>query len=83
MKCEICNEFLTDAEATMRHATTKQFLNTCKDCLNAMGDIIPLQVRHDLLSENDTAMGSLLDSMEVYDGEGTVSDDMEDYWNER
>ena len=83
MKCELCDEFLTDSEATMRHAITKAFLNTCKTCLNAMGDIIPLQVRHDLMSEQDSSIGSLLDSETDYLSDDCLDDDVEDYWAER
>ena len=83
MKCELCNEDLTDFESTMRHAITKQFVNTCQTCLNAMGDIIPLQVRHDLLTEKDNSSGSLMDSIEDYAGDDTIDDDMDSYWSER
>ena len=83
MKCELCDEFLTDSESTMRHAITKAFLNTCKTCLNAMGDVIPLQVRHDLASEQDSGIGSLLDSMDEYIGDDSIDDDIDEYWNER
>ena len=83
MKCELCNEGLTDFEATMRHAITKQFVNTCQTCLNAMGDIIPLQVRHDLASELDTGTSSLLDSMDDYIGDDGIDDDVDEYWAER
>lgn len=82
MKCELCNEGLTDFEATMRHAITKQFVNTCSQCLTAMGDVIPLQVRNDLLSEGDTGSGDWSeedDYIEDYD-DGTNADD---YWEER
>lgn len=81
MKCELCNEGLTDFEATMRHAITKQFVNTCSQCLTAMGDVIPLQVRNDLLSENDIGNGELLEDDEYI--EGYDDDDIEDYWKER
>jgi hypothetical protein len=67
----------------MRHAITKGFVNTCQTCLNAMGDVIPLQVRHDLASEQDSGTGSLLDSMDDYIGDDGLDDDVEDYWNER
>ena len=83
MKCELCDEFLTDSESTMRHAITQAFLNTCKTCLNAMGDIIPLQVRHDLMSEQDSGIGSLLDSMDDYVGDDAIDDDVDEYWAER
>jgi hypothetical protein len=67
----------------MRHAITKGFVNTCQTCLNAMGDVIPLQVRHDLASEQDSEPLPLLDSMDEYIGDDGLDDDVEDYWNER
>lgn len=67
----------------MRHAITKGFVNTCMTCLNAMGDIIPLQVRHDLASEQDSGIGSLLDSMDEYVGDDSIDDDIDEYWSER
>jgi hypothetical protein len=67
----------------MRHAITKGFVNTCQTCLNAMGDVIPLQVRHDLATEQDSGIGSLLDSMDDYVVDDGLDDDVEDYWNER
>lgn len=83
MRCQCCNAILSDYESTMRHAVNKGFVNTCQTCLNAMGDVIPLQVRHDLATEQDSGTGLLLDSMDDYDGDDVLDDDMEDYWNER
>jgi hypothetical protein len=67
----------------MRHAITKGFVNTCQTCLNAMGDVIPLQVRHDLASEHDSEPMPLMDSLDEYVGDDGLDDDVEDYWNER
>jgi hypothetical protein len=67
----------------MRHAITKGFVNTCQTCLNAMGDVIPLQVRHDLATEHDSGTGSLMDSMDDYIGDDDCDEDMDEYWNER
>ena len=67
----------------MRHAITKGFVNTCMTCLNAMGDVIPLQVRHDLATEQDSGIGSLLDSMDDYIGDDAIDDDVDEYWAER
>lgn len=83
MRCQCCNAILNDYESTMRHAITKGFVNTCQTCLNAMGDIIPLQVRHDLLTEQDSSSGSLMDSIEDYAGDDAIDDDMDSYWSER
>lgn len=82
-RCECCNAVLTPYEMTMRHAITKGFVNTCMTCLNAMGDVIPLQVRHDLATEQDSGIGSLLDSMDDYVGDDAIDDDVDEYWNER
>lgn len=84
MKCELCNEGLTDFEATMRHAITKQFVNTCSQCLTAMGDVIPLQVRNDLLSENDmNNVDTLLDNVDDYIDDTNEDEALDDYWAER
>jgi hypothetical protein len=33
MKCVCCNKTLSDYEATLRHAETHEFLDTCSGCL--------------------------------------------------
>jgi hypothetical protein len=48
-----------------------------------MGDVIPLQVRHDLATEQDSGIGSLLDSMDDYVGDDSIDDDVDEYWAER
>ena len=48
-----------------------------------MGDIIPLQVRQDLMSEQDSLTGSLLDSETDYISDDCLDDDIDDYWAER
>ena len=84
MKCEICNANLSDFEATMRHAITKQFVNTCSQCLTAMGDVIPLQVRNDLLSENDmNNVDTLFDDVDDYIEDNSEDEALDDYWSER
>ena len=84
MKCELCNANLSDYEATMRHAITKQFVNTCSQCLSAMGDVIPLQVRNDLLSENDmNNVDTLLDNVDDYIEDNSEDEALDDYWSER
>ena len=84
MKCELCNANLSDFEATMRHAITKQFVNTCSQCLTAMGDVIPLQVRNDLLSENDIGnVDSLWEDVEDYIEDTSEDEGLDDYWAER
>ena len=83
MRCQCCNAVLNDYESTMRHAITKGFVNTCQTCLNAMGDVIPLQVRLDLATEQDSGIGSLLDSEDDYIGDDALDDDVDEYWAER
>lgn len=84
MKCELCNEGLSDYESTMRHAITKQFVNTCSQCLTAMGDVIPLQVRNDLLSENDmNNVDTLFDDVDDYIEDNSEDEALDDYWSER
>ena len=84
MKCELCNANLSDFEATMRHAITKQFVNTCSQCLTAMGDVIPLQVRNDLLSENDmNNVDTLFDDVDDYIEDNSEDEALDDYWSER
>ena len=86
MKCTVCGEILSDYEVTIRHAITKQFLDTCKKCLSDIGNI-PIQVRADLLSEMDLdAIDSLLDGddSDFYDESDNPEDDYySDMWNER
>jgi hypothetical protein len=54
----------------------------CSTCLKSVDAYIPIQVRHDLISENDTGSGELLDDdgdyIEDYD-----NDDVDEYWEER
>lgn len=85
MKCTVCGEILSDYEVTIRHAITKQFLDTCKKCLSDIGNI-PIQVRADLLSEMDLdAIDSLLDGTDddFYDDAQSLDDDYDELWNER
>lgn len=81
MRCICCNTALNDYESTIRHGITRQFLEMCSICLKSVDAYIPMQVRNDLLSENDTGNIELLeddDYIEDYD-----DDDIEDYWKER
>ena len=36
MRCDCCNNILSDVETTRRHKTTKAFLNTCTRCLDGL-----------------------------------------------
>jgi len=80
-RCQCCNAVLNPYEMTIRHGITRQFLEMCSICLKSVDAYIPMQVRNDLLSENDTGSIELLeddDYIEDYD-----DDDIEDYWKER
>ena len=81
MRCICCNTALNDYESTVRHGITRQFLEMCSICLKSVDAYIPIQVRNDLLSENDTANAELIeddDYIEDYEDEG-----IDDYWKER
>ena len=82
MKGIVCGNSLSDYESTLRHAVSKQFLDTCQECIKAIG-VIPVQARNDLLSEMDLdAVESLLDG----DDEDFYREDNDGYdemWSER
>ena len=46
MRCSCCNRALNDYESTLRHAETKEFLDTCMKCLDGLD--IPTTGREDL-----------------------------------
>jgi hypothetical protein len=46
MRCDCCNRLLSDYEATLRHAVTNEFMNTCNRCLDGLE--IPTRGRPDL-----------------------------------
>jgi hypothetical protein len=53
----------------------------CSTCLKSVDAYIPIQVRHDLISEGDTGNCELLDDdeyIEEFDDDG-----IDDYWEER
>jgi hypothetical protein len=83
MKCTVCNADLSDYEMTIRHAVSKQFLDTCKKCLSDIGNI-PVQVRPDLMSEIDLDMAENLldgDDSDFYDESN--DGDYDEFWDER
>lgn len=81
MRCQCCNTALNDYESTVRHGITRQFLEMCSTCLKSVDAYIPIQVRHDLLSEGDTGNGELLDDDEYI--EELNDDGIDEYWEER
>ena len=82
MRCICCNTALNDYESTVRHGITRQFLEMCSVCLKSVDAYIPIQVRNDLLSENDTANGELIEDDDSYI-EDYEDDVIDDYWKER
>lgn len=46
MRCSCCNRILSDYEATLRHAVTNEFMETCNKCLDGLN--IPTRGRPDL-----------------------------------
>lgn len=46
MRCQCCGKILSDYEATMKHAETMEYLDTCRKCLKGLG--IPVLTREDL-----------------------------------
>ena len=36
MRCSCCNKLLNNYEATLRHAETGEFLDTCSSCLDGL-----------------------------------------------
>lgn len=82
MRCICCNTALNDYESTVRHGITRQFLEMCSVCLKSVDAYIPIQVRNDLLSENDTANGELVEDDDSYI-EDYEDDVIDDYWKER
>jgi hypothetical protein len=52
MHCDCCDALLTDYEATLRHAHTGEFLNTCNKCLKGLS--IPKKGRSDLKHQEKT-----------------------------
>jgi hypothetical protein len=82
MRCICCNTALNDYESTVRHGITRQFLEMCSICLKSVDAYIPIQVRNDLLSENDTANGELIEDDDSYI-EDYEDDVIDDYWKER
>ena len=55
MRCVICNEGLTDFEATRKYADKDQFVDMCNHCYSYVKRSIHTTEREDLLTEMDHA----------------------------
>lgn len=53
MRCVICNEGLTDFEATRKYADTNDFVDMCNHCYSYVKRNIHTTEREDLLTEQD------------------------------
>lgn len=51
MRCYCCNRPLSNYESTLRHAVSREFLDTCLDCLEGLD--IPSVGRPDLSNEEE------------------------------
>ena len=56
MKCICCNKVLSDYEATLKHAETGEYLDTCTECLSEIMALVPLTTIDNpvLLHKSDT-----------------------------
>lgn len=53
MRCVVCNEGLTDFEATRKYADTDDFVDMCNHCYSYVKRNIHTTEREDLLTEQD------------------------------
>ena len=53
MRCVICNEGLTDFEATRKYADNSDFVDMCNHCYSYVKRNIHTTEREDLLTEQD------------------------------
>jgi hypothetical protein len=55
MRCVVCNEVLSDYEATRKHAETGEYLDTCSECLSVINEqvFVPTLDRPDLIGADD------------------------------
>lgn len=66
MKCVCCNKVLSDYEATLKHAETGEYLDTCMECLGEIQALVPLSTidNPSLLRKSDTEDTEGLDEYE-------------------
>jgi len=65
MRCDCCNRLLSDYEATLRHAVTNDFMNTCNRCLDGLE--IPTRGRPDLNPYEQLTDEDVFDDEDVED----------------
>jgi len=53
MRCQACDQSLSDFEATRKNAETGEYLDLCNDCYNFISNDILSQEREDLRNEAD------------------------------
>lgn len=53
MRCQCCNEELSDYESTMRNGETNDYLDICGKCLKDINMDMKIIARADLRHEND------------------------------
>lgn len=54
MKCQSCDCFLSDREATRRVASTGEFLDLCNECYLPIKEDVPTVERFETEVENDS-----------------------------
>jgi uncharacterized metal-binding protein YceD (DUF177 family) len=65
VRCDCCNRLLSDYEATLRHAVTNEFINTCNRCLDGLE--IPTRGRPDLNPYEQLTEEDVFDDEDVED----------------
>lgn len=53
MRCQICNEVLTDFEATRRIQRTRVYFDLCNPCFKSIDTNLPVADRKDLMTHRD------------------------------
>lgn len=72
MKCECCDNVLTDIEARIRFTNSRMFANTCRHCLDTMDT--PYRLSKPAYEPDVLAEPVMEEEVDPYS---------EDYWNER
>jgi hypothetical protein len=66
MKCYCCGKVLSDYEATLKHAETGEYLDTCTECLGEIQALVPLSTidNPSLLHKDNTMDTEGLDELD-------------------